>query len=106
VQVHLGAAAAARGLAGRRRCSIRRCAGGAGHGQLAAPARSACARRWSARPACAFRGARNLGDENVQLALRLLEEARIPVLDRDVGGARGRKLIFHVDDGAAWVRQL
>lgn len=54
----------------------------------------------------AFRGARNLGDENVQLALRLLEEARIPVLDRDVGGARGRKLIFHVDDGAAWVRQL
>ena len=54
----------------------------------------------------AFRGARNLGDENVQLALRLLEEARIPVLDRDVGGARGRKLIFHADDGTAWVRQL
>jgi chemotaxis receptor (MCP) glutamine deamidase CheD len=24
----------------------------------------------------------------------------------DVGGARGRKLIFHTDDGEAWVRKL
>ncbi len=54
----------------------------------------------------AFRGARNLGEENVELALRLLGEARIPVLDQDVGGARGRKLIFFADEGTAWVRQL
>ena len=54
----------------------------------------------------AFRGSRNLGEKNVQLALRLLEEARIPVLDQDVGGARGRKVIFIVDQGTAWVRQL
>nr|WP_318653876.1 chemotaxis protein CheD [Anaeromyxobacter oryzae] len=54
----------------------------------------------------AFRTSRNLGEENAVLALRLLEEARIPVLDRDVGGTKGRKLIFHVDDGTAWVRQL
>jgi chemotaxis protein CheD len=54
----------------------------------------------------AFRGARNLGAENAALAIRILEEAHIPVLDRDVGGTRGRKLIFHVDDGTAWVRQL
>ncbi len=54
----------------------------------------------------AFRASRNLGEENALLALRLLDEARIPVLDRDVGGTKGRKLIFHVDDGTAWVRQL
>ena len=54
----------------------------------------------------ALRTARNLGDENVQLALRLLEEARIPVLDRDVGGTRGRKVVLLADEGTAWVRQL
>jgi chemotaxis protein CheD len=54
----------------------------------------------------AFRGSRNLGEENAQLALRLLEDARIRVLDMDLGGKRGRKVIFHSDDGTAWVRQL
>ncbi len=54
----------------------------------------------------AFRGSRNLGEENARLAARLLADAGIPVLDRDVGGTRGRKLIFHVDDGSAWVRTL
>ncbi len=49
---------------------------------------------------------RRLGEENAILALRLLEEARIPVLDQDVGGTRGRKLVFFVDEGTAWVRQL
>lgn len=49
---------------------------------------------------------RRLGDENAILALRLLEEAHIPVLDHDVGGSRGRKLVFFADEGTAWVRQL
>jgi chemotaxis protein CheD len=49
---------------------------------------------------------RRLGEENARLALRLLEEARIPVLDHDVGGGRGRKLVFFVDEGTAWVRAL
>lgn len=49
---------------------------------------------------------RRLGDENAALAFRLLEEARIPVLQQDVGGARGRKLVFLTDDGTAWVRPL
>ncbi len=55
--------------------------------------------------AVAGRG-RRLGEENAILALRLLEEARIPVLDHDVGGSRGRKLVFFADEGTAWVRQL
>lgn len=52
------------------------------------------------------RHARRLGEENAALALHLLEEARIPVLDRDVGGERGRKLIFVSDEGTAWVKLL
>lgn len=49
---------------------------------------------------------RNLGTENVELALKALEGAGVPVLERDVGGHNGRKLVFHTDVGAAWVRKL
>ncbi len=49
---------------------------------------------------------RRLGEENADLAMRLLEEAGIRVLDTDVGGSRGRKLVFLADEGTAWVRQL
>ncbi len=52
------------------------------------------------------RNARRLGEENAALALQLLEHAGIPVLDRDVGGERGRKLVFVSDEGTAWVRLL
>jgi chemotaxis protein CheD len=49
---------------------------------------------------------RRLGEDNARLALRLLDEARIPVLDQDLGGSRGRKLVFFADEGTAWIRQL
>jgi chemotaxis protein CheD len=49
---------------------------------------------------------RRLGEENARLALQLLEEAHIPVLDQDLGGSRGRKVVFLADEGTAWVRQL
>jgi len=51
-------------------------------------------------------GGRNLGEENAALAFRLLAEAGVPVLEQDVGGTRGRKLVFHTDAGSAWVRCL
>jgi len=55
----------------------------------------------------AFRERENhLGTKNVQVAEELLEQAGIPLVGRDVGGCRGRKLIFHTDNGTAWVRQL
>lgn len=50
--------------------------------------------------------ARRLGDENAALAMHLLDELGIRVLDRDVGGTRGRKLVFLTDEGTAWVRTL
>jgi len=53
----------------------------------------------------ALRG-RNLGTENAELALKALEAAGVPVVERDLGGQSGRKLVFHTDVGAAWVRRL
>lgn len=48
----------------------------------------------------------HLGQRNVAVAEECLRIAGIPLIDRDVGGQRGRKLIFHTDDGAAWVKRL
>jgi chemotaxis protein CheD len=56
----------------------------------------------------AFRGGvdGHLGTRNAAAALRFLEAERIPVLAEDTGGRRGRKLLFHTDDGTALVRPL
>jgi len=48
----------------------------------------------------------HLGQDNVEIALRTLEAEGIPVMDSDVGGRRGRKVVFRVDNGSAWVRTL
>jgi chemotaxis protein CheD len=47
-----------------------------------------------------------LGDRNVAAALRFLEDARIPVLERGTGGRRGRRIVFHTWDGAAEAREI
>lgn len=49
---------------------------------------------------------RTLGEQNAALAVRLLAEERIPLLGGDVGGERGRKLVFHTDTGDAFVLTL
>lgn len=48
----------------------------------------------------------HLGEKNAAVAFKLLEELAIPVVSRDVGGQSGRKLIFHTDQGTAWVAKL
>ncbi len=56
-----------------------------------------------------FEGSRDrisIGQQNVQVATRFLEEQGIPILVREVGGARGRKLVFHTDTGDIFVRTL
>lgn len=53
-----------------------------------------------------LRNGRSLGQENVELALRTLAAEGIPVVGGDVGGKRGRRILFHPDDGSAWVRTL
>ena len=54
----------------------------------------------------AKQGAMDIGGANVALALELLEKLRIPVLARETGGPRGRKLLFDVEMGNAWVKGL
>lgn len=55
----------------------------------------------------AFRDdAGHIGTRNVELAEQQLAEAGIPVLQREVGGRRGRKLIFETDSGQVTVREL
>lgn len=51
-------------------------------------------------------GRPSVGAKNVGLALRALAAAHVPVLASDVGGTAGRKIVFHTDVGAAWVRLL
>jgi chemotaxis protein CheD len=47
-----------------------------------------------------------LGAQNVQVARGALAALRIPVAVEDVGGERGRKLLFRPRHGDAWVRKL
>jgi chemotaxis protein CheD len=48
----------------------------------------------------------HLGDKNVEMARKTLAAVEIPIVASDVGGARGRKLIFHPHDGSARVKLL
>lgn len=42
----------------------------------------------------------HVGMQNMRLATELLERAGVPVVACDVGGARGRKIVFHTADGS------
>lgn len=56
-----------------------------------------------------FEGTReriSIGQQNVQVATRFLEDEGIPILAQEVGGARGRKLVFHTETGAVFVKTL
>jgi chemotaxis protein CheD len=51
-------------------------------------------------------GGGDLGLKNVDLARTLLQNERISIVGEDVGGSRGRKLIFSSDSGEARVKRL
>ena len=52
------------------------------------------------------RYASTLGAKNVAIALSLMNDAGIPVVAQETGGAQGRKIIFNTDDGVAWSRRI
>jgi len=58
--------------------------------------------------ACAFGSdpSRSLGSRNVQLAESFLHSAGIPVVEKDVSGKRGRRLVFHVSDGETVIKNF
>jgi len=47
-----------------------------------------------------------LGDRNVQLATDFINRRGIRIAQKEVGGTRGRKVIFQTDDGRTWSQQL
>jgi len=63
-----------------------------------------------ARVLAAFAGGNgsvgHLGGRNVEVAVQTLRRRAIPIVAEAVGGERGRKLIFHTDDGSAWIKLL
>lgn len=55
----------------------------------------------------AFRsGAGHLGERNAEVALEFLYAQRILVERDETGGTRGRKLVFHTDDGTTLVKTI
>jgi chemotaxis protein CheD len=48
----------------------------------------------------------NLGNENVKTAYSMLNEAGIRIDTSNVGGHKGRKIIFNTGDGRVWIKQL
>lgn len=50
--------------------------------------------------------AHHVGERNVEFAQSILEAERIATAVWDVGGSRGRKVVFHTDDGTTLVRYL
>ncbi len=46
----------------------------------------------------------DIGDRNVEMAGKLLQERRIPILVKDVGGSSGRTVILEVGSGNVLVR--
>ena len=48
----------------------------------------------------------SLGARNVAAAVHLLENAGIPIIARETGGHRGRKVVFDTEEGAAWARRV
>jgi chemotaxis protein CheD len=48
----------------------------------------------------------SLGDSNAAVAWEILAAENVPVIGSDLGGDRGRRVLFHVEDGAAWVWRL
>jgi chemotaxis protein CheD len=48
----------------------------------------------------------HLGSRNVEIALELLAEERIPVVTQEVGGDRGQRIVFQTGSGQALVTAL
>jgi chemotaxis protein CheD len=48
----------------------------------------------------------DLGSKNVKAATEWLEKARVPVVDQQVRGNHGRRLVFQTNDGSVEVRRV
>ncbi len=51
-------------------------------------------------------GVGRLSTENIEIARARLAQVQIPIVAEDIGGQVGRKLVFRIPDGDAWVKPL
>lgn len=51
-------------------------------------------------------GLGSIGDQNVAAARRILQEAAVPIVFEDIGGTRGRSVLFDNEKGEVSVRTL
>ncbi len=51
-------------------------------------------------------GTGRLSNENIEIARACLAQAQIPIVGENVGGRVGRKLVFRIPDGDAWVKTV
>jgi chemotaxis protein CheD len=49
---------------------------------------------------------KSIGEQNVEVARELLTKFGIPVVAEQVGGQRGRKLLFHTGNGCAYSKEI
>uniref|UniRef100_C6E0N1 Probable chemoreceptor glutamine deamidase CheD n=1 Tax=Geobacter sp. (strain M21) TaxID=443144 RepID=C6E0N1_GEOSM len=47
-----------------------------------------------------------VGKQNAEMALKVLDREAVRVLCRDLGGERGRKIVFHTDTGEVLLKRL
>lgn len=46
----------------------------------------------------------SVGPRNVQIAIDVLKQYQIPIVAKDVGGEKGRKIIFSNEDGSVYMK--
>lgn len=51
-------------------------------------------------------GVLNVGERNILIGEQILGEERIPIINRDIGGSQGRKLLFFTDSGLVQVKKI
>ena len=49
---------------------------------------------------------RGVGKQNAEMSLKVLEREGVRVVRKDLGGERGRKIIFHTDTGEVLLKRL
>lgn len=64
------------------------------------------ARIFGGSSAFANGGEQTLGDRNIDLAVEFLRKHGIPLLEKQVSGKRGRKLIFNTQDGTTQINNF
>ena len=48
----------------------------------------------------------SVGRQNQEMALRMLAAAEVRVITQDLGGARGRKIVFHTHTGEVFLKRM